>query len=281
MADRYSAEAFALGRSYGLMLATPENLFGRDIADGLNTLLETLSRAAAVAVAKPEVIGELFDKLSSIEGADRNLRCWLFELVVGHVVHARLGGTIDINHLVRSDSFRAEIDVRRVLAGEVRIYECKGYQPDHMIDAPEVQAWLNQKVPGLYRATKAEERFNTSEIHFEFWTSGSFTNAAINMLETARTGTKQYGIGWKSGADVRAELSSISSSGMAKMFDQHFLKHPIAVFNRRHDGAAALADLKTDLPSLSPTPPGSIVPEPQCCYWQSRRSLSNSYTPPH
>lgn len=30
------------------------------------------------------------------------------------------------------------------------------------------------------------------------------------------------------------------------MFDQHFLKQPIAVFDRRHDGVGALAGLDVD-----------------------------------
>lgn len=267
MADGYTQEAFNLGRANGIMLATPKNLFGRDVAIGLATLLETLSKAAAIAVAKPEVINELFDKLSNIDGADRNLRGSLFELVVGHVVQARYGGSIDINHLVRYDTFRGEIDVRRVVAGEVWIYECKGYQPDHLIDAPEVEAWLSDKVPGLYRATKSEERFNSSTVHFEFWTSGGFTPAAITALEAASEKTKRYVIGWKSGREVRDELSRLSSSGMAAMFDQHFLKHPIAAFDRRHDGAGNLAGLDLSIsvptdPSL-PTVPGPAKPPDQ------------------
>lgn len=259
VADGYTQAAFNLGRTHGIMLATPKNLFGRDLAIGLATLLETLSKAAAVAVAKPEVIGELFDKLSSIEGADRNLRGSLFELVVGHVVQARFGGSIDINHLLRYDTFKAELDVRRVVAGEVWIYECKGYQPDHLIDAPEVETWLTEKVPGIYRATKAEDRFNSSTVHFEFWTSGGFTDAAIAALEAARDRTKRYVIGWKDGREVRSELAKLSSSGMTAMFDQHFLKHPIAVFDRRHDGAGALANLHID-PTIPVDPTVPFVP---------------------
>ena len=268
MADGFTQEAFNLGRQKGLMLATPKNLFGRDVAVGLATLLETLSKAAAIAVAKPEVIGELFDKLGSIHGADRNLRGSLFELVVGHVVQARFGGSIDINHLVRLDDFRAEIDVRRIVAGEVWIYECKGYQPDHLIDVEEIDKWLTDTVPGLYRATKSEDRFNSSEIHFEFWTSGGFTDAAVARLEEARSKTRRYAIGWKTGPDVRAELARLSASGMATMFDQHFLKHPVAVFNRRYDGAGALANLDFDVPDddgafpLIPTLPRPSPPSP-------------------
>jgi hypothetical protein len=293
VADGFTQEAFNLGRSQGLMMATPKNLFGRDVAIGLATLLETLSRAAAIAVAKPEVIGQLFDKLGSIEGADRNLRGSLFELVVGHVVQARHGGSIDINHLVRLDRFSGEIDVRRVLAGDVWIYECKGYQPDHLIDVDEIEVWLTQKIPGLYLATKAENRFNNSEVHFEFWTSGGFTPAAVARLEQAKAATRRYSIGWKSGAEVRAELARLSSSGMAAMFDQHFLKHPIAVFERRHDGSGALADLGlapmlAPDPSEPPPPPATPTLFPvratgtalQLVPGSADRSAGNTYPPP-
>jgi hypothetical protein len=53
-------------------------------------------------------------------------------------------------------------------------------------------------------------------------------------------------IGWRAGKEVRSELAKLSPSGMTAMFDQHFLKHPIAVFDRRHDGVGALADLNID-----------------------------------
>ena len=247
MADGFTREGFRLGRSHGLMLATPKNLFGRDIAVGLTTLLETMAKAAAVAVARPEVIGELFDKLGGIEGADRNLRGSLFELVVGHVVQARFGGSIDIGRLVDFDGFQAEIDVRRVIAGEVWIYECKGYQPDHLISAEEIEHWLKSRVPGLYKATRAEQRFQNAEIHFEFWTSGGFSAEAIALLETAKINTKRYSIGWRTGREVRQEIGRLQSPGMAKMFDEHYLDHPIARFNRKYDGAKALADLALDL----------------------------------
>jgi hypothetical protein len=214
----------------------------------------------------------LFDKLGSIEGADLNLRGALFELVVGHVVQARSGGSIDINHLIRGDGFEAEVDVRRVVAGEVWIYECKGYQPDHMIGIDDIEKWLTDRVPGIFRATKLEPRFSGSEVHFEFWTSGGFTPEAEARLAKAKASTRKYGIGWKSGKEVRAEIAKMASSGMAAMFDEHFLKHPVAVFDRRHDGTAALAglDLKIELPpdagdardASTPADPSPVAPVP-------------------
>ncbi|MDP3244292.1 MAG: hypothetical protein Q8M83_01395, partial [bacterium] len=41
IADSFSREAFRLGRSHGLMMATPELLFGKEVAEGLSKLLRT------------------------------------------------------------------------------------------------------------------------------------------------------------------------------------------------------------------------------------------------
>jgi hypothetical protein len=193
------------------------------------------------------VIGELFDKLGSIDGANRNLRGSLFELLVGHVVQASLSGWLEIGKLVSGDGFQAEIDVRLIAASDVWIYECKGYQPDHMIGVHEIEAWLKNRVPGIYKATRSEQRFDGFNVHFEFWTSGGFTPEAIGVLEDAAARTKRYSIGWKSGRDVRSEITRLKSPGLAAMFDQHYLDHPIARFDRKYDGAVALVDLKLDL----------------------------------
>jgi len=39
MADLYTPEALRAGRSQGVMMTTPENLFGQQIANGLRSLL--------------------------------------------------------------------------------------------------------------------------------------------------------------------------------------------------------------------------------------------------
>ena len=49
IADRFTREAFRFGRSHGIIMATPGTLFGREVAQGLASLLATLSKAAAVA----------------------------------------------------------------------------------------------------------------------------------------------------------------------------------------------------------------------------------------
>ena len=43
IADRFTREAFRLGRSHGVMMATPGTLFGREVAQGLASLLGPVS----------------------------------------------------------------------------------------------------------------------------------------------------------------------------------------------------------------------------------------------
>lgn len=243
IADRFTREAFRLGKSHGIVMATPYSLFGREVAIGLATLLNTLGKAAAVAVTKPEVITELFDRLGQIEGAAGNLRGALFEMIVAHAVQRDGGGSIDIGLRVKNNlGFKAEIDVLRAKGAEVRCYECKGYQPNHLIDAPELKRWLEEKVPGIYQVLRAQERFAAPvQIHFEFWTSGGFTLDAIALLEAAKAKTKRYGIHYLAGADVRKLVAGVNAAGLVKTLDEHYFNHPLTRTDTKYDAPAALA----------------------------------------
>jgi len=249
IADRFTREAFRLGKSHGIVMATPYSLFGREVAIGLATLLTTLGKAAAIAVSKPEVISELFDRLGQIEGAAGNLRGALFEMIVAHAVQREGGGSIDIGLRVKSSlGFRAEIDVLRAKAAEVRCYECKGYQPDHLVGLDEVKRWIEEKVPGIYQILRAQDRFAAPvAIHFEFWTSGGFTPDAIAFLDAAKAKTKRYGLHYRGGSDVRTFVSGVNAPGLVKTLDEHYFKHPLTRTNAKYDAPAALDAIELSL----------------------------------
>lgn len=250
IADRYTREALRLGRSNGIIMATPYSLFGKEVAVGLATLLTTLSKAAAVAVSKPEVIVELFNRLGAIEGAAKNLRGALFEMIVGHATQAVDGGSIDIgkrlNHAIDNKVFKAELDVFRVTANKVSIYECKGYQPAQTVSLEEVESWLSEKVPSIYKWLK-QDHLQNHKFQFEFWTSGKFAPEAEERLVKAATATKKYSVLHKDGAAVRKMIAELPTPGLTKMFDEHFLNHPIARFDQRYDAASRLSELEFEL----------------------------------
>jgi hypothetical protein len=247
IADRFSREAFNRGRSHGVMMATPGTLFGREVAAGLATLLQTLTKAAAVAVRRPELIGELFDKLGRIEGAAANLRGALFEMVVGHCVVQIDCGTIDIGKKIADPQSgqRAEIDVFRVKGHlEVWSYECKAHQPSEIVGRTAIEEWLTRKVPLIHRVLRQENRFPDSTFHFEFWTCGSFSPEAEALLKETAAQTKRYVIGWKDGAAVRDYAAKLRPKAVAEMLDQHFFAHPLTLIDRRNEpGSPVIGDI--------------------------------------
>ena len=233
--DGFSLEAFNAGRSRGLIVTTPDILFGSDVATGLATLLQTLTKTADIARTRPEVIGELFDKLGKIEGAAANLRGALFEVLVGHCTVKIDHGLIDIGKKIFDENTDecAEIDVFRVKEHqEVWSYECKAHQPGEIIGGEQVDKWLHERVPLIHRVLRCKERFQECTFHFEFWTCGSFSDESLEMLQGAAACTRKYKLGWRDGKDVRTYAARVRPKGIAEMLDQHFFAHPIARLDR-------------------------------------------------
>lgn len=225
----FTPEALRACRGRGIIATRSDSVFGEDVARALTDLFQTLSNAAAMAAANPTRIENLFQRLSAIEGSAGNLRGALFELLVGHAVRAIEGGSIDIGVLVvdTKNNRRAEIDVQLVKERTVIIYECKGYQPSSVVRKEEIDEWLSKRVPTINAAHRQEQRFDGSDLQFEFWTCGSFDADATARLQTAKSRTHKYEIDWKDGAAVREYVKAIKAHGIRKILNEHYFEHPL------------------------------------------------------
>jgi hypothetical protein len=231
VAERFSREAFDLGKQSGLILTTPEILFGKVVADSLKALATTLENAANVVAANPERVGELMNSLSSIEGAAINLRGALFELIVGHLVLKGEGSSIDLGvTVVDPESAKsAEMDVRRSKGDhEVAVYECKGLQPHTKVSLADVDKWLGKKIPIIRSSLLSETRFRSADFTFEYWTSGRFAVDALTRLHEAQSQTKKYTINWRDGVGVLRYAREKKLRSMVKVLKEHFTDHPLA-----------------------------------------------------
>ena len=240
--DHFEAEAFRLARSRGVIAATPESLFGREVAQGLGALLKALTSAGEMASKNPDIIDEVFRKLGRIEGAATNLRGALFEMLVGHCVQQCEDGLIDIGKTLRDPESMAaaEADVFRIKERrEVWCYECRGYQPAAIIDFAMVEEWLTKKVPVMHGALRGEERFQGCRFHFSFWTTGIFAPDALTFLKDAAERTKRYSVEWKDGVAVKKYASKLTRSSVPKILDEHFFRHPLAEMTARRDPGPA------------------------------------------
>jgi hypothetical protein len=230
IAEGFEPEALHACRAEGIITTRPDTLFGNDVGAALRDLLETLAHAAAVAANDPKRLEELFARLGSIEGAAGNLRGALFELIVGHMVRAIEGGSIDIGEIVRDmeSNQSREIDVRLVKERKVTIYECKGYQPGSTVDRQEIDKWLKEKLPVIDKAHRQQERFDGTALRFEFWTTGTFEPEALVLLEDAKRKIRKYEVAWKDGSAVRDYAKQLKASGIRKILNEHYFSHPIA-----------------------------------------------------
>ncbi len=73
-----------------------------------------------------------------------------------------------------------------------------------------------------------EVRFKNTNMSFEYWTSGEFSEEAIRYLKKKSAETKKYNIDWKNGKDILEYARSIKSTSMVDALNQHYAKHPLS-----------------------------------------------------
>lgn len=230
LADEFTAPAFRRGREEGVIAATPDILFGRDVADSLKALMSALKNAAQMTPDSPAVFNELFGKLGHIEGAAGNLRGALFELIVGHLVREIEGGEVSFGQKYNDPTTlrSAEADVVLNKNGQsVTFFECKGHQPTELVNDLTVTEWLHDKIPVIYNTAQTERRYRNLKFRFEFWTCGTFSPEAKNVLDQAARTIVRYQIAYKDGAEVRTYAAKQAGSSIRKTLEEHYFNHPM------------------------------------------------------
>ena len=232
VANRYSQEALNQIRRAGIVPATPESLFGTEVANALLALLRTLSEAADKAV-DPVLFSELFERLGKAEGAVGTLRGALFEYVVADVVR-RLEPPADItmNRIYREGGKDvAEVDVLLIVKNRyIRFIECKGLLPGNLLSDEEVEKWLNKRIPVVLAQSRRDNVLSKLDHRFELWVTGELTAEAKGMIAAAqaRAAVKGYSIRVFYAADIDHYVSLVRDPSLRKVVDQHFLHAPMA-----------------------------------------------------
>lgn len=235
LAEGYEPEAFALVKTNGIVPATTESLFGREVAAALlrleELLADTFSRAANV-----EVVDEIFRSLSRVEGAATNLRGALFEFIVAEIVRRTDASTeLRMNELVHHAGRTAEVDVLSTkVSKEARFIECRGYQPGGTLPDDHVARWLDDRIP-LIRAAALEHPFwRGYRLRFELWTTGNVSDAMRQRINAAQQTVSpgKYTIELLEKDDVRTACKAAGGSSLLKTLDEHFLDYPLATAER-------------------------------------------------
>ena len=111
VADEYAPDAFQDLKKHGIIPATPSNLFGEEVGEGLTVLFQVLRDATRKAI-DPERFDLLFRTLGKIKGAATQLRGTLFEYLVADVLRKKRVPEVRMNRIFKSpDAKKAEADV--------------------------------------------------------------------------------------------------------------------------------------------------------------------------
>jgi hypothetical protein len=236
VADHFSPAAFALAKKTGIVPATPENLFGEEVGQGLAQLFELLSTAAEFQV-DPETFNFVFERLSRIEGAAVNLRGALFEYLVAEIVRrqssspfVRIARTYKL-----ASGEKVEVDVvSEVQNVSVTFFECKGHQPAGVLPDQSVEHWLKQTIPRLYEYARTHPEWRSLELAFELWTTGKLSDSArIQVAElSARVRPTKYTVVVREADGIREVAKSLHDRSLLNIFNEHFFEHPFASAER-------------------------------------------------
>lgn len=232
VAERYSDEAFDLLREKGIIPATTESLFGRDVAQALKSLCAVLTDTAKLT-QNPEALDKIFNDLSRIEGAASTLRGSLFEFAVAQIARSTFPGhSQEMNRIVK-DSIGAEAEID-VLAHrpnhEVVFIECKGIHPISTLSDEEVEKWLDKRIPVIRGFVKAHSEWSSLAHRFELWTSGKLSDAAMALVNAAQAKSPKLDIQLRDANYVLAQALASKDTGLLKAYKQHFVTHPMREF---------------------------------------------------
>lgn len=221
--ERFMKEAFDAGRKAGLVLATTENLFGREVASGLTELIQVLNNAAASVSASPNLIEKLFSKLDSMKGAELNVRGALFELLFARCLSEDGWHISSMNQQIKDPvgGGLAEIDILAKRANILLVCECKGYLKNEVTEE-EVRSWITTRIHRIRNFLLGQQNFKHCDMCFQFCTTSRFEPEALSLLRKDASEAKKYSVQWKQRADLQSYITGMSDQHLLKLLEQYY-----------------------------------------------------------
>lgn len=227
VAEKFGGEAFQLLKQNGIIPATPENLFGEEVAEGLLELSVVLNKAAVLSTIDPAEFDVLFSTLGKITGGSNQLRGTLFEYLAAELMRKSGAHTVRLNRIYKNGSDKAEADViaeRQDLS--VTFIECKGHDPYGETPHSEVKRWLQHNVPIFFKVRNEDQNWQNIPVHFEFWTTAPLTQESLDLLKKAKGQIKaaRYTISWRVGPEILTLCQQTRDDGLINAYRKHFMK---------------------------------------------------------
>ncbi|MGP2738786.1 hypothetical protein ACTVL4_12240 [Serratia nevei] len=235
IADEYAEDAFMALKRAGIIPATPESLFGSELAETLLQLRELISYMTLHLDENISQIDDIMSKLSRIEGATTQLQGDLFEYIVAEAVRGD-NGFIDVGRLCKNeDGKSADCDVMAIKArSEITFIECKGYKPYSVIKHEVIKHWIGHQIP-VFRKFARRDYPNT-DVNVELWTTGKFSEETRDMLDKYINSVdinKKYNVRVMEAHNVRQIIRATRNDSLIRVFEKHFIDSKMKVSRQR------------------------------------------------
>lgn len=233
VADRFSAAALKVAKSKGIIPATPENLFGEEVAQSLDVLFSLLVRVTEKFNVPDAIdkIYELLTRLGKIEGAALNLRGALFPYLVTELFRSNGFSVEKFGHIIRNKNGEIVAEVDLVLkkgTKEIVYIECKGNDPGSSVSDKEVEKWL-RKLPVWREDYLKHDEWNKLNFRVEFWATGHFSETARQILEYKKSNSNRnkWLIDYCDNDSIAQQAKEANNIALFNTLKEHFLRHPL------------------------------------------------------
>jgi len=230
VAENYSPEALRLAKEKGVIPATIDTLFGKEITKSLKSLIDILSNTAE-KVGNEYDISAFFKSLGKIEGVAGNLRGTLFEFLIAEVIRKTENcESIKLNKIYKPfPNEQAEVDVTVITQdSRIRFIECKAHLPNGFVDHQEVEKWVNKRIPTLRKYIKSHPDWRDKSVSFELWTTAKFCDDSLQLLQRESQKTQRYSLDYHNADEVEKLVKSCNDKELYFTYINYFKNNPLA-----------------------------------------------------
>jgi hypothetical protein len=223
IADLFSPEALNILRKKGIIIARPDTVLGKEYAELVKSLINTLEDASNNLKKNPNDVFNLLNKLSKIEGAALNLRSVILDFIIARLYDLE-GFDCDIRQRIQlSSGDRAEVDVIASRKDKVVFIEGKALSPTNQLNADEIKKWIDKTYPKIKKFIKEQGNF-PPDTSIEFCISTAFHSDSKAFIKKVKKKYKKLPIKFSNGSDLIKRLRKFRQSSVVDLFREHFVK---------------------------------------------------------
>lgn len=231
VASEFEKPAFNRAKAANMLPVTVSNLFGKEVSQALQDLIQLLVDTTAAA-RSPDRLYKVLTNLSRIEGAANNLRGSMFGLVIRDLIEdvEKISALTEKKIEDINTHEEAEVDVilNKPSDDEVLVIECKSKIPGSEVGLSDVKRWYENRVPLINRILRQQEGYKDKNIRFELWTNGTFHHSANEWLNERKINFSNYSLMWKNGSEIAKYAQSSNNGTIKKILNEYYLRHPLA-----------------------------------------------------